>query len=168
MGMPRVARRGRVKVNYRAGRRAGGASVSAIAVRRAVKRTRPPSPAIRPEWSSFVSRCLRSWEAARASASDFLAAWTPLGLPELKPAVPARSDRSRRPPSSQSRGRRSRRVAQHPVDLIAASAWHVPVSAAGGAEALRARYPLVNALLVELASLPHQHRPAPRAQQRRY
>jgi hypothetical protein len=160
--MPRVALRSGVKVSQRAGRRAGGAFLSAIAVRRAAPPPRQASVTVPLEWSSFVSRCLRSWEAARASASDFLAAWTPQGLAEPKPATQARPDRARHRPSSRSR-RRSRRAAQHPVGPIVASVWHGPVSAAGGAEALRARYPLVSALLVQLATSPPPDRRAPRA-----
>jgi hypothetical protein len=120
---------------------------------------------MRPEWSSFVWRCLRSWQAARAAASDFLATWTPLALPEPKPVVRARPDRARRRSSSPHR-RRGQRPAQHPVEPLDAPVWHLPVSAAGGAEALRTRYPFVSALLVELASLPRQPRQASRTRQR--
>jgi hypothetical protein len=100
---------------------------------------------------SFVARCLRSWEAARASATEFLATWTPLGMPE-PPCVPARPEPARRSSAATSR-RRARRSARRPVTLPdGAVAWEIPVAVAGSAEALRARYPLVSALLVEMAA----------------
>jgi hypothetical protein len=136
--------------------RAGAASVGTATARRAA-RHQSASPGRRSEWSSFVTRCLRSWFAARASATDFLANWTPLGLPALAPLTPARPHHSRRKPSNPMR-RSSRRAAHHPNARAVAPAWIGPLAAAGSAEALRARYPLVSALLVELSL--KQNRPA--------
>jgi hypothetical protein len=100
--------------------------------------------------SSFVSRCVRSWIAAGASATDFLVTWTPLRLPEPLFGGSAHPDPSRRLPSSARLG--ARRAAQHPAQVCATAAMLGPAAAAGGADELRARYPLVSALLVELAA----------------
>ena len=117
----------------------------------------------RSEWSSFITRCVHSWVAARTSATDFLAAWTPLRLPEPPQSVPARPGRARREPSS---GRsHSRRRARHPSAAVASP---VPAAVAGGADALRKRYPLVSALLIELAVQAKRGTAVtPRTQQRR-
>jgi hypothetical protein len=154
--MLRVGRRLRVKSGPRAGRRAGGPSVTVIAGHRVAKRPRPASPAVRHEWTSFVTRCLRSWEVARDSATQFLATWTPLGIPDAKPSV--RRHRGKRRASAPKR-RSGQRAAQHPIDAMSSPAWQMPIAAAGSAEALRARYPFVSALLVELASTAPQRRP---------
>lgn len=161
MSIPRVTHRARVKVRQRAGRRAGNVSPGAIATRRGARRSRSPLEPLQPEWNSFISRCLRSWESARASASMFLAVWTPLVLPEVKPPESSRRHRARRRPSATAH--RARRTARHPVDLTAHATWSLPVAAAGSAEALRRRYPLVSALLVELAADRAPRRPIPRA-----
>jgi hypothetical protein len=120
---------------------------------------------VRDEWSSFVVRCLRSWAQAGASASQFLATWRPLHLPEPLPYPPGRPDPARRKPSSLSR-HSAWRTARHPGPSAGAAAWSVPVTAAGSAEVPRARYPLVSALLVELAALPGGGRITARTQRR--
>jgi hypothetical protein len=99
---------------------------------------------------SFVSRCVRSWIARRRLGNRFLVTWTPLRLPEPFFGGAAHPDPSRRRPSSARRS--ARRAAQHPAQPRATAAMLGPVAAAGGADALRARYPLVSALLVELAA----------------
>jgi hypothetical protein len=120
-------------------------------------------PAGRAEWSSFVTRCVRSWVAARTSATDFLAAWTPLRLPDPPQSVPARPGPTRREPSSVRS--HSRRQARYPSAVVASP---VPAAAAGGADALRERYPLVSALLIEMAAQARRGTAvAPRTQQRR-
>jgi hypothetical protein len=58
------------------------------------------------------------------------------------------------------------RTAQHPAPLVGASAWSVPIETAGGVEALRERYPLVTALLIEIAALSRRGSVAPPTQQR--
>lgn len=151
MGMPRVARR-RAKTAPWAGQRVRTASGSAQTVRGAAKPARP-APVVGDEWSSFVVRCLRTWAQAGASASQFLATWRPLHLPEPLPYPSGRPDPARRKPSRL--GRRSAwRTARHPRPSAGAAAVLVPVTAVDTAEVLRARYPLVSALLVELAALP--------------
>jgi hypothetical protein len=42
--------------------------------------------------------------------------------------------------------------------------WTIPIAAAGGPEALRTRYPLVNAMLLELAAEPRRRIAPPRNQ----
>jgi hypothetical protein len=164
MGMPRVARR-RANVSPWAGQRVRTASGSSRTARRAAKSAARPLHLVPHPWGSFVVRCLRSWAQAGASASEFLATWTPLRLPEPLPYLPGRPDPARRKPTGLSR-RAGWRPTRHPGPSAGAAAWSVPVAAAGSAEALRARYPLVSALLVELAQLPGGGRIAARTQQR--
>jgi hypothetical protein len=57
-------------------------------------------------------------------------------------------------------------TAQHPAPLVGTSAWAGPIEAAGGVETLRERYPLVTALLIELAALSRRGTVAPPTQQR--
>jgi hypothetical protein len=117
----------------------------------------------RSEWNSFIRRCVRSWVAAQASASDFLAAWTPIHLSEPPQKVPSRPGRARRTGSTLRSP--SRRRAHYPIGSAATT---VPDRVAGGADALRQRYPLVSALLVELAAQAQSgSRLAARTQQRR-
>ena len=155
MGMPRVARRSRVKISPRAGRRAGAASVSASRAPRRQAQPGRPSRAVRPEWSSFVVALpafLGSRPAPRPPSSS------PPGrrsaLPEPTPCPARRRPRRRRKPSSLAPRRGQRAGAASARSARRQSAVVVPVAVAGGAEALRARYPLVSALLVELARRP--------------
>jgi len=160
MGMPGVVGR-----RSRGGQRTRPPFRSPLAARRSAKE-RSRSPASRQEWTSFVARCLRSWEQARASATEFLAVWTPLYLPEPLPALTAPPDRARRKASRVGRAGASARTAQHPAPLVGTSSWTVPIEAAGGVETLRERYPLVTALLIELAALSRRGTVAPPTQQR--
>jgi hypothetical protein len=116
----------------------------------------------RPPLNSFVSRCVRSWIAAGASASDFLAAWTPVRLSDSWTGGAAAPDHSRRAASSTRRVARRAALRALPVAPVASSL----TAAAGGAAALRARYPLVSALLAELAA-PARKRSSRRSQERR-
>jgi hypothetical protein len=117
----------------------------------------------RPPLNSFVSRCVRSWIAARASATDFLAAWTPARLSDSWIGGAAVRDHSRRPSSSTRRG--ARRPALHAIPVTPVASRLTAL--AGGAAALRARYPLVSALLAELAAPGRRKRSSPRSQERR-
>jgi hypothetical protein len=144
MSMLRAARV-RAEKNARSRRRAATASVDGAAAR-----TASASLTARPRLNSFVSRCLRTWIAAGASATDFLVTWTPLRLPEPFFGGSAQPDPPRRQPSSTRHD--ARRTAQYPAQSSATTAMLGPVVAAGGADELRARYPLVSALLVELAT----------------
>lgn len=116
-------------------------------VRRAARHRRP---AVRPEWSSFITRCVVTWLAAGASATAFLARWTPLGLPAYGPTH-RRHERGRRQPLVARRS--ARRPARYPAALPLSSRTLGPLAAAGSPEALRRRYPLVNALLIELSAM---------------
>jgi hypothetical protein len=157
MSMLRAARV-RAEKNARGPRRIATVSIAGPAARGASG----CAPA-RPPLSSFVARCVRSWIAARESAQVFLATWTPVQLPEPSVGGSAQPDRARRKPSSARRG--ARRAAQYPAQPSAKGAALGPAAAAGGAEALRARYPLVSALLVELAA-PRRRVATGRSQQR--
>jgi len=161
MGIPRVARR-RAKISQRAGRRPGAAPVTAIAARRGTKADFSPARPVRHPLNGFVTRWLRSWAAAGASAAEFLATWTPLRLPEAAHTLPAEPRRGGRRSSNLSR-RSARRRAQHPAPPASAN-WTIPLAAAGGAEALRKRYPLVNALLNEIATQPRRRTAVARTQ----
>jgi len=143
------AARVQAKTSKRSRLRPGVSSVGRAAKRRAARHS-SPAPAVRSEWTSFVTRCLRSWFAAQQSATDFLANWTPLGLPAFGRSLPARHPGRRG--GSHIAARRSRRAAHQPAVATAPAIWLAPVAAAGSAAALRARYPLVNALLLELAA----------------
>lgn len=156
--------RGRAKVRQRAGRRPSPVARASLVARRDARAAQYPAPGVRPQLSSFVARCLRSWAAARASATEFLATWTPLTLPEPG-AVRTRAHRARRS-AARSSARSGRRAALHPVAFASAPLWEIPLSVAGSAEALRARYPLVSALLVEMAAQRRRGGTAPRRQQR--
>ena len=150
MGTRRVAH-GQVKVGQRAGRRAGPGARAALVTRRAARPLRAPAPSTRPQLYSFIARCLRSWEAARASATEFLATWTPLGLPD-PPWGGSRPALARRGAAGTSR-RRPRRSRRHAPGLFSVlHAWQIPLAVAGNADVLCARYPLVSALLVEMAA----------------
>jgi len=116
--------------------------------RRAAPHQRP-SPAVRAEWNSFVARCVRSWFAAGASASAFLTHWRPLNLPVAAP--PRQRDRAQRRATTVRR--KAQRGPHRSVPVAAPARWSGPLAAAGGAKALRARYPLVYALLRELGSI---------------
>lgn len=155
------AARVQAKTSKRSRLRTGASSVGRAAKRRAARHS-SPAPAVRSEWTSFVTRCLRSWLAAQQSATDFLANWTPLGLPAFGPSRPARH-RGRRK-ASHVAGRRSRRAGHQMAVATAPAIWLAPVAAAGSAAALRARYPLVNALLLELAASPRGDLRAGRSQ----
>lgn len=151
------AARVRAEKNTRGPRRTATVSIAGPAARGASGCV----PA-RPPLNSFVARCVRSWIAAGASAKDFLAAWTPSPLPEPFVGGSVQPDRARRKPSSTRRG--ARRAAQNPTQPPATVAAFGP---AASAEALRARYPLVSALLVELAAPRRRSRVTDRSQQRR-
>jgi len=127
---------------------------------------RRPFGSAKPEWTSFVARCLSSWVTARASASEFLATWTPLRMPDPQPRRSPRGDQARRLPSSTRRGGRRATHHHHPAAAVVGGVWRVPIAIAGGADALRTRYPLVSALLVELAARPSSHTASRRTRQR--
>jgi hypothetical protein len=135
----------RAEKNARSPRRAGIASVPGAAAWIA-----SGSPPARPRLNSFVTRCVRTWIAAGASATDFLVTWTPLRFPEPFFGGSALPDPSRRRPSATRRS--ARRAAHYPAPSSATATLLGPAAAAGGADELRARYPLVSALLVELAT----------------
>jgi hypothetical protein len=147
MGMPRGART-TAKVRKPARRGAAVLSAAMASARRAAPHQRP-APAVRAEWSSFVARCVRSWVAAGASASAFLTHWRPLNLPVAAP--PRRRDRAQRRATTVRR--KALRGAYRSAPVAAPARWAGPLAAAGGAEALRARYPFVHALLHELGSI---------------
>ena len=155
--MPPVVR-GRFERRTPAARRPAMALLAGgIAARSAAVAVPPPPPL-----NSFVSRCVRSWIAAGASATDFLAAWTPVRFSDAWIGGAAAPDHSRRAASS------TRRVARRPAlrAIPVAPAATNLTAVAGGAAALRARYPLVSALLAELA-VPGRKRSSPRSQERR-
>ncbi len=123
---------------------------------------RPRSPAARgTEWSSFVARCLRSWEQARASATEFLATWTPLHLPEPIPALVARPDGARRKASRVDRAGASTRTAAAPRSAGGHERLDSTDRSRGAVDPLRERYPLVTAMLIELAALSRRGTVAP-------
>ena len=155
------AARVQAKTSKRSRLRAGASSVGRAAKRRAARHSLP-TPAVRSEWASFVTRCLRSWYAAQQSATDFLANWTPLGLPRFALSRTTRHRGRRR--ASRLAGRRARRTAHYPAAATARAIWFESVAAAGSAAALRARYPLVNALLLELAAHPSRDASADHSQ----
>jgi hypothetical protein len=152
MGIPRVARR-RAKIAQRAGRRNGAAPVT-IAARRCAKTKASSSPAARHQLSRFVTRWLLTWAAAGVSAAEMLAKWTPLRFSEGVSALPEEPRRGGRRSASLGR-RNARRGAQHPAPVAGAN-WTIPIAVAGGAQVLRERYPMVNALLVEIAGQPRR------------
>lgn len=119
-------------------------------MRRAAQAAASERALARPHMNSFVSRCVRSWITAGASATDFLVTWTPLRISEPWDRTSGAPDRARRAASSARRV--AERPAQHPPSPFAAVPASAPIAIAGGAAALRARYPLVSALLAELAA----------------
>ena len=112
-----------------------------------VKPPAPRSPAPT-EWVSFVVHCLRSWIAADAAGTSFFSLWQPRDLPALHPE---RAERARRRGSVAPR-LGARRPPRRPR---ASSAAVFALSGPWGEVALRSRYPLVNALLAELAAAPN-------------
>lgn len=157
MGIPR-----RAKIAQRVSRRNGAASVTAIAARRRAKTKASSSPVARHQLSRFVTRWLLTWAAAGVSAAEMLAKWTPLRFAESVSALPEEPRRGGRRSASLSR-RNARRGAQHPAPVARAN-WRIPIAVAGGAEALRERYPMVNALLVEIAGQPRRRVAVARSQ----
>ena len=115
-------------------RRTGVGSAAAATWHRA---DRPPARQA-PECSSFITRCVRIWFTAGGSAGAFLARWTPLGAYAPNPPRP---ERARRSPIVEHRT--ERRPAYRRVDAAGADR----------PEVLRRRYPMVNALLIELSAM---------------
>ena len=102
-------------------------------------------PPVRTEWASFVVHCVRTWIASAAAGATFLSVWKPRDLPALHPARP---ERARRRGSATSH-LTTRRPPYYPVGSTAAL---LALPGSWGEAALRSQYPLVNALLVELAA----------------
>jgi hypothetical protein len=159
------ADRGGAKVRRPAGGRRTPAAGAPLLARRAAASRLYPVPGVRPQLSSFVARCLRSWAAARTSATDFFASWAPLALPAAR-ALYSRTDTQRRSLARPTRRRNPASPSDPPVSA-SASIWEVPIALAGSPEVLQARYPLVSALLVEMAAIRRPPRTVLRRQRKR-
>ena len=127
-----------------------------VAPHRGAARSKAPGP--RTEWTSFVLHCVRSWLAAGASTSGFLSSWHPVGLVAARPSRPERARRR----ASIALHRGARRPPHRPDAAAALLALPTPWDAA----ALRSRYPLVSALLAELAATHNVAAPDLRSQRR--